>query len=447
MIRILPTMVNFIKKEPENFISIEGVFGSMYIDTESSPELMAEGFAREVVRRVQEMRKEVDMDVEDYLKTQIKARGEVLDMLKKWREFIAFETRSRSLDFNEEEINEEYMVEWQIEKETIGIGITPLYIKEAIESYTKIPGMTPKKAIALYDADYKTLHQLDKATKTDLLKVRGIGEADARHIREFFEKPEDQRFKKVNHCPFCGVELPPRATKCPRCDELVREDIKICKNCGREVPMKTEHCYYCGAHPDKEKAVAPKVAPEKAVVAEAAAGTEEELETPAEAKPAQEAKVRELPDLFDSSIYLLKESKAENSYKLFIRYIKEGKKGFCATRVYPGKIKSHYKLEKVPIIWLSNVAKDESIRPKDLEKLSYSIERHISEGNAIVLLEGLEYLITNNNFITVLRLIQALRDQVAMHSAILVMPINPVAIDPHQMNLLEKEVDSTLDFT
>jgi hypothetical protein len=101
----------------------------------------------------------------------------------------------------------------------------------------------------------------------------------------------------------------------------------------------------------------------------------------------------------------------------------------------------------VPIIWLSNVAKDESIRPKDLEKLSYSIERHISEGNAIVLLEGLEYLITNNNFITVLRLIQALRDQVAMHSAILVMPINPVAIDPHQMNLLEKEVDSTLDFT
>jgi hypothetical protein len=210
--------------------------------------------------------------------------------------------------------------------------------------------------------------------------------------------------------------------------------------------MKTERCYYCGAHPDKEKEVAPKVEPEKAVAKEEVPGMEAELEaSPAETKAA--AKAAALPELFDSSIYLLKESKAENSYKLFIRYIKEGKKGFCATRVYPGKIKSHYKLEKVPIIWLSNVAKDESIRPKDLEKLSYSIERHISEGNAIVLLEGLEYLITNNNFITVLRLIQALRDQVAMHSAILVMPINPVAIDPHQMNLLEKEVDSTLDFS
>jgi hypothetical protein len=302
MIRILPTMVNFIKKEPENFISIEGVFGSMYIDTESTPELLAEGFAREVVRRVQEMRKEVDMDVEDYLKTQIKAKGDVLDMLAKWRDFIAFETRSRSLDFNEEEINEEYMVEWQIEKETIGIGITPLYIKEAIDSYTKIPGMTPKKAIALYDADYKTLHQLDKTTKNDLMKVKGISEADARHIREYFDRPEDQRIKKVTFCPFCGVEIPPRATKCPRCDELVREDIKICKNCAREVPMKTERCYYCGAHPDEEKVVAPKVEPEKAAASDDVAALEAELEaaTPVETKAA--AKATELPELFDSSI-------------------------------------------------------------------------------------------------------------------------------------------------
>ncbi|MDD1765075.1 MAG: DUF835 domain-containing protein, partial [Methanomassiliicoccales archaeon] len=87
-------------------------------------------------------------------------------------------------------------------------------------------------------------------------------------------------------------------------------------------------------------------------------------------------------------------------------------------------------------------------RPKDLEKLSVSLEQFISAANtgegSIVLLDGLEYLITNNNFLTVLRFVQSLRDQIAIKNAVLLMALNPSTLEPHELNLLEKEVDVTL---
>jgi archaellum biogenesis ATPase FlaH len=96
-------------------------------------------------------------------------------------------------------------------------------------------------------------------------------------------------------------------------------------------------------------------------------------------------------------------------------------------------------------VWLSNVGRDNAIRPKDLEKLSVALEQFLSQsGGGIVLLDGLEYLITNNNFITVLRLIQSLRDQVAINQSILLMAVNRSTLESHQLNLLEREVDYTI---
>jgi archaellum biogenesis ATPase FlaH len=119
-------------------------------------------------------------------------------------------------------------------------------------------------------------------------------------------------------------------------------------------------------------------------------------------------------------------------------------KGFCVTRNYPLKIKAKFNLGETPMLWLSNVGKENSIRPKDLEKLSVSLEQFLSQEKGVILLDGLEYLITNNNFLTVLRLVQSLRDQVAINHSILMLAMNPSTLDAHELNLLEKEVDATI---
>lgn len=440
MIKIQPNMVKFNKKFPENFLAIERDYGGIYIDLETSPEIVAEGFAREVVRRIQEMRKEVDMEVEDYLKTQIKAPKKILEFLGKWEDFISFETRSRSLKFAEDEVNEEYIVEWDIEKESVTIGITPLYMKEAVDVFTQIPGVDSKKAISLFEKGYNALDRLSEASNEDLLEVDGIGEVDVRRIKEFIEKPVAQREKEKMHCPFCGVEITPRVVKCPRCSELVREDMRICGSCGKEISIKAERCYYCGALPEEERVeeIAPPAVVEPTATLEGTPAGEIEVAEP----PKPEEKL--LPEMKESYTYLIKELRSRNSYRLFINGISKGKRGMCITRVYPGKVRGEHNID-VPILWLSNVDRENCVRPKDLEKLNYSVNHFIREGNAVVLLEGLEYLITNNNFIIVLRLIQSLKDEVAMQHAILLLPLNPTSLDHHQMSLIEKEVDETID--
>ena len=60
-------------------------------------------------------------------------------------------------------------------------------------------------------------------------------------------------------------------------------------------------------------------------------------------------------------------------------------------------------------------------------------------------MDGIEYLVTNNNFITVLKLIQSLRDQVAINRWILLLSINPSTMEGHQINLLKREVDTVIE--
>ena len=136
--------------------------------------------------------------------------------------------------------------------------------------------------------------------------------------------------------------------------------------------------------------------------------------------------------------------RSQRAYRLMKRYIESGRKGFCVTRNYPDKVREMYGLGDSPVLWLSNVGTKDSVRPKDLEKLSLSLEQFLTKQGGIILLDGLEYLITNNSFITVLRLIQSLRDQVAINRSILVMPVNPDTMSSNELNNLEKEVDVVL---
>ena len=150
-------------------------------------------------------------------------------------------------------------------------------------------------------------------------------------------------------------------------------------------------------------------------------------------------------ELKESTTYLIPEERPDLSYTLLKKMSGSGMAGFCITRTYPDKIRERYELGDTPILWLSNVSKEDAVRPKDLEKLSLALEEFLSKQGGVVLLDGIEYLITNNNFITVLKLIQSLRDQVAINRSILLLSINPSTMEMHQINLLKREVDTVID--
>jgi hypothetical protein len=251
----------------------------------------------------------------------------------------------------------------------------------------RVPRMNKLKAEMLYDAGYDSVEKIKAATKEDLGKVSGLG---SRTIDGLLVYAQGGGFETVVKCPSCGADIGPNELKCPTCGTAFREDL-----------------------------------------------ADEEEEEKARAKPVHE--------LERSFAYLIKEDKSEKSYAYFEKALSQGMNGFCVTRNYPLKIKSKYNLGETHILWLSNVGKEDSLRPKDLEKLSYSLEQFLANNDSgVILLDGLEYLITNNNFLTVLRFIQSLRDQVAINRSILIMALNPSTLDPHELNLLEKEVDVAL---
>lgn len=97
--------------------------GTVILDARMTPELEAEGWARELVRRIQEMRKEAKLNLDDFIETKIKASPNVAKHASGWTDYIRDETRSKSVSFNGETGGAGLVKEWDIEGEKVTIGV------------------------------------------------------------------------------------------------------------------------------------------------------------------------------------------------------------------------------------------------------------------------------------------------------------------------------------
>jgi two-component system cell cycle response regulator len=68
--------------------------------------------------------------------------------------------------------------------------------------------------------------------------------------------------------------------------------------------------------------------------------------------------------------------------------------------------------------------------------------RFIEENaSGVILLDGLEYLVSNNDFNKVLRVIDQVNDQISQSTAVMIIPVDPRAFDPKELALLERNVE------
>jgi isoleucyl-tRNA synthetase len=70
----------------------QGEGGGLTLDTEISPELKLEGLARDLVRKIQELRKQSGFSVEDRIHLFYEGDGILAEALERWRDYIATET-------------------------------------------------------------------------------------------------------------------------------------------------------------------------------------------------------------------------------------------------------------------------------------------------------------------------------------------------------------------
>ncbi|MDA3643734.1 isoleucine--tRNA ligase [Saccharopolyspora indica] len=87
-----------VSTDPGAAAALPADLGLVVLDTEVTPELAAEGVARDVVRVVQQARKEADFQVSDRITVTVSAPEEVLSAVAAHREFIAAETLADAVE-------------------------------------------------------------------------------------------------------------------------------------------------------------------------------------------------------------------------------------------------------------------------------------------------------------------------------------------------------------
>ncbi len=142
--------------------------------------------------------------------------------------------------------------------------------------------------------------------------------------------------------------------------------------------------------------------------------------------------------------YLIKQKGSNRGLDLFRKLRGDANgRGMVISRTFPDKLRKDENLDATSIWWLSREESPHSVDPLGLAKLTHVVRNFIQkEEEAVILLDGLEYLILQNGFETTLRFIQALNDLIILNKATLVVPVDPSSLSVKQLSLLEKEMET-----
>jgi hypothetical protein len=138
-------------------------------------------------------------------------------------------------------------------------------------------------------------------------------------------------------------------------------------------------------------------------------------------------------------IYLVKEKRPNISFAMFKEATAHGAKGMLVAREHPNRLKQMHEFEAAKILWLTRRVGVDHIDPTELSLLNLEITKFVQGmPKSVVLLEGLEYIITQNDFETVLRFVNHLHDFVLAHDCAVVIVIDPRVLSTRELALLER---------
>ncbi|MCZ7384645.1 MAG: DUF835 domain-containing protein [Candidatus Methanoperedens sp.] len=110
-------------------------------------------------------------------------------------------------------------------------------------------------------------------------------------------------------------------------------------------------------------------------------------------------------DLRPGSTYFVK----DDGYDIFLDAVKRGTFGLVVSITPPEEIKEKYCLITTPVVWISDEAFEMGVKPKDLKRLGTLIINFMKKtSNSVILLDGIDTLISINGFSNVQPVVQVL---------------------------------------
>jgi chromosomal replication initiator protein DnaA len=141
--------------------------------------------------------------------------------------------------------------------------------------------------------------------------------------------------------------------------------------------------------------------------------------------------------------YLIEEEKPMYSNVLLARKMKDdGFRGLVITRMNPKRIRDEFE-DQPEILWLTDKdsSKEKTI-PPSLEMIIHTIQGFMEdEEPGMVVLDGIQYLISSTNFDSVLRFLRSLIDEMSESKCILALSLSPETLLAQEVSILEREME------
>jgi hypothetical protein len=147
-------------------------------------------------------------------------------------------------------------------------------------------------------------------------------------------------------------------------------------------------------------------------------------------------------DLERGYTYAILEQEGSHAFEIFKDLVTHGATGLCITRRSAKNVMKDYGLERTPILWLSRVAAEKNaVRPSPPENVALAVEHFVDiSQRGVVLLDGFEYLISHNDFGSILALLHDLNERISVQEAILLVPFDPAAFNERELALIRREL-------
>ncbi|MCI4353466.1 MAG: class I tRNA ligase family protein [Thermoplasmata archaeon] len=137
-------------------------------------------------------------------------------------------------------------------------------------------------------------------------------------------------------------------------------------------------------------------------------------------------------------IELLVEDTTDTAWNQFLEAVSAGRRGLCVTREFPDRLRRRIGTRDITVIWLSNVGRQNSVKPSDVGALGTLFVSALGEGHvSAVLLEGFEYLVTVNTLAPVLKLLRELHARAQTVGTPVWVPVNPRLLTPAEVEMLQ----------
>ncbi len=141
--------------------------------------------------------------------------------------------------------------------------------------------------------------------------------------------------------------------------------------------------------------------------------------------------------------YLIEEERPAKAFRLLTDFLGGGGGGLVITRTNPKRVRQGHDLSAERVLWLTDRegSAEETIAPT-LERIVYEIEDFMGkQPRGAILLDGIEYLVSNNSFDAVLMFVRRLLDAISESRYAFIISLGPATLKDQELKVLEREME------